>query len=298
MDSEEEAYILLLLSDANLPTGSFVASAGLESYVAHGFFTTAGDMNGKGKDKLECLVDFMRDNLSTYARSALPFVSDAHLVVQKTIKQQLAAEERPENALHTLLALDCLYESTTLNHITRRASTTQGVALLSLHSKGFSTPRIYSTAQEAAPGVMVDNSRDITVLVDKLKLTIRRQETPGHLPICWGVLTAALGLSLERSQFLHLFLCARGVLSAAVRMNICGPYAAQQLLLHAIRPIVNAETLRSAGLRTGLSLRRLAMDQVPFDDQIPNDEGPAMTWPLGEILAARHDLQHSRVFNS
>jgi urease accessory protein len=26
--------------------------------------------------------------------------------------------------------------------------------------------------------------------------------------------------------------------------------------------------------------------------------GPATTWPLGEVLMARHDMQHSRIFNS
>jgi hypothetical protein len=29
-------------------------------------------------------------------------------------------------------------------------------------------------------------------LVDSLKLSIRKGDTPGHLPICWGVLTACL----------------------------------------------------------------------------------------------------------
>ncbi|KAF8484238.1 hypothetical protein JB92DRAFT_3264389, partial [Gautieria morchelliformis] len=33
---EIEQYILLLLSDGNLPTGSFAPSSGLESYVKHG----------------------------------------------------------------------------------------------------------------------------------------------------------------------------------------------------------------------------------------------------------------------
>ena len=28
------------------------------------------------------------------------------------------------------------------------------------------------------------------------------------------------------------------------------------------------------------------------------EEGPATTWPLGEVVMARHDLQHSRIFNS
>ena len=26
--------------------------------------------------------------------------------------------------------------------------------------------------------------------------------------------------------------------------------------------------------------------------------GPATTWPLGELLMSRHDMQHSRIFNS
>ena len=28
------------------------------------------------------------------------------------------------------------------------------------------------------------------------------------------------------------------------------------------------------------------------------ETGPGTTWPLGELLMARHDLQHSRIFNS
>ena len=72
MNSDDEAYILMLLSDGNLPTGkcqvirvdrahltrlegSFVASAGLESYVTHGFLTHAPD--GSPKDKFEGMVD-------------------------------------------------------------------------------------------------------------------------------------------------------------------------------------------------------------------------------------------------
>ena len=319
MDSDEEAYILLLLSDGNLPTGvcfliqcgfkslirertgSFVASSGLESYVTHGFLTVPPNMARKGSDNLEHIVDFLRDNTSTYARSALPLVSDAHSTVEEAIKSHHHpdSEIQMEQLLRTLLALDGLYESTTLNHVARRASTTQGVALLSLYSKGFSAPRIYPVSQlqqDTSPDK--DGSRIASHLVDKLKLKIRREETPGHLPICWGVLTAALGLSLERSQFLHLFLCARGVLSAAVRMNICGPYAAQQLLLHAVRPIVTEEASRCANLRTGVSRPLPGADKVSFNEDVMTNEGPAITWPLGEILAARHDLQHSRVFNS
>ena len=65
------------------------------------------------------------------------------------------------------------------------------------------------------------------------------------LSISWNVIPS------ERSQFLHLFLYARGLLSAGVRMNVIGPYAAQQLLLHGIRPIVTAEAKQCGSLRTG-----------------------------------------------
>ncbi|KAI0340908.1 hypothetical protein BDW22DRAFT_1378387 [Trametopsis cervina] len=297
MDKDEEAYLLLLLSDGNLPTGSFVASAGLESYVTHGFFNPLYMLaDTPRKNKLEYVADFIRDSISAYGNSALAFVSDAHVVVQQAI--QSGSPSAIDDILRSLLSLDDLYETTTLNHITRRASTTQGVALLSLYSKGFSKPTVYVTSQHIeSPEDGRGSSGCAGLLVDKLKLIIRRGETAGHLPICWGVLTAALGLSLERSQFMHLFLCARGILSAAVRLNICGPYAAQQLLLHAVQPIVKAEASRCADLRTGLR-HPAPIDGIMFDEEILMQDGPSMTWPLGEILAARHDLQHSRVFNS
>lgn len=83
----------------------------------------------------------------------------------------------------------------------------------------------------------------------------------------------------------HLFLHARSILSSAIRLNTLGPYSAQQLLLHVVRPLV----------------REIAGSQptsvIPHETEDEAD-GPANTWPLGEILAARHDLQHSRIFNS
>ncbi|KAI0775378.1 hypothetical protein BC629DRAFT_1527017 [Irpex lacteus] len=230
MDSDEEAYILLLLSDGNLPTGSFVASAGLESYVTHGFFTIPSTLTVKGKDKLECIVDFVRDNMSTYARSALPFVSDAHLTVQEAIRSRTC------------------------------------VALLSLISKGFSPPRIYATAQQEKPSSdHADDDRIVSDLVDRLKLIIRREDTP----------------------FLHLFLCARGVLSAAVRMNIWDHMPPSSCFTR--------RTTHRQRRTSGAQICERASKCRSRDVMTSN--GPAMTWPWGDS-AARHDLQHSRVFNS
>ncbi|KAJ7068611.1 UreF-domain-containing protein [Mycena amicta] len=274
---DREAYLLLLLSDSNLPTGSFVASSGLESFLTHGF----GRATGTGK--LDTITTFVRDSLSTYAPSALPFVSDAHIVVSRIALESAEAQEDVVLSLRDVEKLDSLYECMTLNHVARRASTAQGVALLTLYSKGFSRPNNAETVPE--------KERRLSRLVDTFKRRVRLSDGSafGHLPICWGMLCAALGLSLERTQQLHLFLHARAILSAAVRLNAIGPYAAQQLLLHTISPFVDAEVAKCARLRTG-ELAGAGWDETR--------DGPANTWPLGEILAARHDLQHSRIFNS
>ncbi|KAF7290939.1 hypothetical protein HMN09_01272500 [Mycena chlorophos] len=258
--TDRESYLLLLLSDSNLPTGSFVASSGLESFIAHGF--------GSGTNKLEVITTFVRDSLSTYAPSALPFVADAHLAISTP------RSEDQEDILEDLQKLDALYECMTLNHVAKRASAAQGVALLTLYSKGFSRAETDSG------------------LVDTFKRRVRINDGTafGHLPVCWGILCASLGLSLERTQHLHLFLHARALLSAAVRLNAIGPYAAQQLLLHTISPFVDEQVTKCARLRTGELNRDPAWNETT--------DGPANTWPLGEILAARHDLQHSRIFNS
>lgn len=173
---EAETYLMLLLSDSNLPTGSFVASSGLESYIKHGFHSSPSST-----------IDFVQDALTTYARSALPFVSDAHLAVESFSKGAEVNE-----TLEQLGKLDDLYESMTLNHVARRASRAQGVALLTLYSKGFTPPSLNN------PASLDPKSAHLLALVDELKMRVRKIETPGHLPVCWGVLTASLGLSLGR----------------------------------------------------------------------------------------------------
>ncbi|KAF8897797.1 hypothetical protein BD779DRAFT_1432710 [Infundibulicybe gibba] len=276
----DEIYTLLLLSDSNLPTGSFVASSGFESYVKHGF-TSSPDSN---------IITFIRDSLGTYGRSALPFVSDAHRIVTEYKSMGVEGNPHTDNdeedltmALTNLTIIDELYETMTLNHVARRASKAQGVALLTLYSKGFSRPPVLSTFFH------IPHTR-LNKLIDRFKLSVRREDVHGHFATCWGILTAALGLSLERSQYLHLFLHARSLLSAAIRLNDIGPYNAQQILLHAVQPLVIAEAARCKDLRTGSVFNHDGFDKIT--------QGPANTWPLGEILAARHDLQHSRIFNS
>ncbi|KAJ1309024.1 hypothetical protein OPQ81_004705 [Rhizoctonia solani] len=284
MDNEE--YLLMILSDGNLPTGAFVASSGLESYIKH------GHPSGSNSTAPETTINFMRDSLHSYAHSAIPFVQHAH---------QIMGSSRDDDTLDRLLELDELYDKMTLNHVARRASKTQGVALLTLYSRGFSLPSVLRRPSDTAQPEGEDKTAQ---LVDMLKLKVRQGRTPGHLPICWSILTSALELSSERSTEVHLFLYARSILSSAIRLNTLGPYGAQQLLLHIVKPLVR-ELAKSqfgnvivAGIKP-LKSRDVGTVGVGQGEEDEGDlDGPANTWPLGEILAARHDLQHSRIFNS
>src|SRR5580692_7970659 len=88
MQDDKETYLLLILSDANLPTGSFVASAGLESTATHALFHaptgtgTGGTSDGHpaSSSSVSDILAFLHNSVDTYARSALPFARDAHRI--------------------------------------------------------------------------------------------------------------------------------------------------------------------------------------------------------------------------
>lgn len=201
---DNDSYLLLLLSDGNLPTGSFVSSSGLESYFKHGFpsmvqeniLRQANPGLLKAPVNIQTTVTFIKQSLAAYARLALPFASDAHTIIEG------ASVSMERNTLQQIYDLDGRYEAMTLNHITRRASKAQGVALLTLFSKGFSRPTWVDALGVEESVIAFDEraaarpqNKVFESLVDALKLSIRKGETPGHLPVCWGVLTASLLLS-------------------------------------------------------------------------------------------------------
>lgn len=190
-----ERHLLYVLLDSNLPTGGFVASSGLESYIKHGFFAPSHLAASEGKTKLskplgvqDAVVRYAQASVYNYARSTLPFVCDAWKAVQ------LIRDIDSENAVvDDLISLDKVYESMTLNHVTKRSSTAQGTALLTLLTKGFAQPSLaiaYDDTGGVADAVWWKKE------VDHYKRQVRAGKSFGHLPVCWGVITAAMGLSL------------------------------------------------------------------------------------------------------
>ena len=102
-----------------------------------------------------------------------------------------------------------------------------------------------------------------------------RQLRGHHAPIAGAVL-AALDVPLDTAQRLLLYLAARGMLSAGVRLGIVGPYAAQRLQVDCGRDV----------------------EEVLADCSPLRDPDIAQTSPILDLLQAGHDRLYSRLFQS
>ncbi|KAJ3357686.1 hypothetical protein HDU83_004841 [Entophlyctis luteolus] len=106
-------WLLCVLADSALPTGGFVASAGLEAFV-----TLYGARN------LSMIRAFIESNIATFAASAVPFLSQAY-------KSVSGADN--ETVIETIMELDHAYDCMLVsNAISHRASTAQGSSFASL----------------------------------------------------------------------------------------------------------------------------------------------------------------------
>lgn len=306
-----------------MPSGGFVASSGLESYTQHGLLQlptqpsssvpedeSEGSSSG-GDERVQALVRFISFSLHTTAHTALPIVSDAHAVCLPLAapspdsldgedeEERLGAEKDIQRRVDELCKLDTLAHATTLNDAARRASCAQGAAYVALYTRAFAPSlqgaatkgqgRATLTSEQAA--VAKERGRASVRLAEGFRACMRAKEAHGHLAIGFGLLSGLLALSTARAQRLFLFLHARALVSSAVRLNILGPYMAHRILLHDVRILVDD----ALDLGRDRSARKIALLDGEDDD---GPDGIANTWPLGEIVAARHDQLHSKIFNS
>ncbi|GBB88876.1 hypothetical protein RclHR1_01550010 [Rhizophagus clarus] len=249
----KEDWLLWQFADSALPTGGFVASSGLEVAVQSGYV----------KDN-DSLLLFLSSSIENYAYSALPFVTDSWQIISPTSNN---GDDDEALIFENIIKLDCLYESCTSNVITKRASKAQGVAMLTLFSKSFSEE--FSNDNEGKRNI---GDR----IIDKFKFEIRKENAFGHLPVTFGLVSKCLGISLERAQHLFLFFFSRAALSAAVRLNVVGPYYAQRILTEC-HSYVETSLEKTCNIK--------ANDAV-------------QTSPILDILQGRHDRLYSRLFNS
>ncbi|KAI8816144.1 UreF-domain-containing protein [Fimicolochytrium jonesii] len=275
-----EDWLLLLLGDSALPTGGFVASGGLEAAKQAGHVSDATQLRG-----------FMRDAVHTYAFGGVPIVREAWGVMAG----EGEGEGRGER--EKIVELDGDHDTLIgTNHVARKASRAQGAAFLTLLMRGFPSER----------GVEI---------VKAFKTEVRASRSPGHLAVCFGIVCWSLGISLERTEHLFLFLHVRSLLSAAIRLNLVGPYQGQQMLLAAQADV--AEVLR-------LVREKMELDEQQggkYDRHDSTDDGmtggvveneddadlrhhrlatttACQTSPVVDILQGLHSQLYSRMFNS
>ncbi|XP_020686965.1 urease accessory protein F [Dendrobium catenatum] len=180
------------LLDSFLPTGGFAHSYGLEAAIQSCFVV--------GPEDLQAYTLSVLDNTGSLI---LPFVCAA----TKSLD------------FETWLKLDRLLEVTLTNEISRKASSSQGSALIRVAASVFHEIPYLKKIRESA-------------------LTSRSASF--HHATVFGLVCGLLGFGSEFSQRAYMHLALRDVLSAATRLNLIGPMGAA-VLQH--RMAGNAELL-------------------------------------------------------
>jgi urease accessory protein len=168
-------WTVLQLADSAFPSGSFAHSAGLEAAAQ------ALEVQGA-----EGVWRFARDAIWQAGWGALPLVRAAHADAG------------------ALPLLDARADAFLANHVSNRASRTQGRAFLSTAARVF--PARIAPLQARATGLNL------------------------HLAPIWGAAMSALGMALDDAQRVFLWSTARNLLSAAVRLGLVGTHEGQALL--------------------------------------------------------------------
>ncbi|KAI3510500.1 hypothetical protein L1887_17548 [Cichorium endivia] len=182
------------LLDSILPTGGFAHSFGLEA-----------GMQSRIVSNPEDLQTHVIHVLENTASLLLPFV--------------YTATSSPD--LDTWQQLDAVLDATLTNEVTRKASVSQGSALMRVSASVFSEIPALKTMRSAAL-----SGRNVWF---------------HHAPV-FGVVCGLVGLDAETAQRAYLFVTMRDVISAATRLNLVGPLGAA-VLQHQVA-VVGEEVLR------------------------------------------------------
>jgi len=209
---------------------------------AHSAGLEAAWQHGEVRNRVELLA-FLETNLHQLGRAAVPFMNTAY--------------DEPEQ----LAELDQLCDAFLPNHVANRASRLQGRAFLT------AVERIFPERGQPCPQVHQPRHE----LADK---AVRAPFA--HFAPVFGSCLRMLDIPRDTTIRLFYFNNLRGVLAAAVRLNIVGPMEAQ-VLQHRLSPLAEEMVARS----TLFTLADLAQ-----------------TAPLLDLWQGAQDRLYSRLFQS
>ena len=173
--------------DSILPTGGFAHSYGLEAA-----------MQSRMVNNQEDLRSFVIQVLENTGSLLLPFV--------------YCASKSPDTA--AWVKIDQLLEATLTNEVVRKASTSQGSALLRVAASVFT---------------------EIQALQDLRRTFLGSKSVSFHHAPIFGLICGLVGFDGEMAQRAYMFVTMRDVFSAATRLNLIGPLAAS-VLQHQVAP--------------------------------------------------------------
>ncbi len=146
-------------------------------------------------------------------------------------------------------ALDRACDAMLTNHVQNRASRAQGRALLSVARAVFGAP---------------------------LEMGERDTLTYAHLSPTFGLVTRSLGLPRRDALAVFLHGSLRGTLSAAVRLGVTGPHAAQRTQ-HELAPL---------------------LEEILTATEHKGTDDAAQPSPLIDVWQGQHDALYARLFQS
>lgn len=194
-----------------------------------------------------------------------------------TLPYLLAAYTAPQR----LTELDDTLDACILCPVARRASISQGKALISVWERSLKVESAESVAKGALQGFCL-GLKVQPVGAMKGKGEVEGVEQPvelnAHFPLVYAVVCAAQGLSDHQTAYTYLFNHAKAVASAAVRAGVLGPYAAQALL--------------------GSDWLRAELERALAREWETDIEDAGQTVPAIDVWMGRHELLYSRIFNS
>jgi urease accessory protein len=233
------------LVDSAFPTGAFAHSLGLESAWHHGELATRDDLRR-----------FVEATILQAASGTLPLVDAAHRDPGR------------------LAEWDALNDVFLANAVANRASRQQGRTLMASAVRIFASSTLDALAARVAPtsNFQAPTSKEVPTSNSQTPTAARC----AHVAPVTGAVFGALGVSLETTQRVVLFIASRGVLSAAVRLGVTGSYEAQRLQAECAAWSATVQARhRGAG---------------------PDDL--AQTAPVIDIIQGAHDRLYSRLFQS
>jgi urease accessory protein len=235
--SSFDQWLLWQLSDSAFPTGGFAHSAGLEGAWQH----------GEVRNRAE-FISLVETGLHQLGHAALPFVIAAHTESGR------------------LEEFDDLCDAFTANHVANRASRAQGKAFLA------AVQRIFPAGQAGFVSPS-KNSLKSEVNIETGRMPVLRFN---HFACVFGGALKVLDVSQKTTVRMFFFNHLRGVMAAAVRLNIIGPMEAQAI----------QHQLTSTAEHVLIQCESLTLDDI------------AQTSPLLDLWQGAQDRLYSRLFQS